>query len=701
MTEKEYLSLVEEKLNIRLKELDEKISGSEKDIGSMHEYFWDNYGEFDEYGYEQYDNSKALESSVLQLSEFVKQKHRYEKMLDSPYFGRIDFVYDGEDEPESFYIGIGNFREAKGKEPLVYDWRAPISSLFYDYDKGEASFVAPIGEIKGEITRKKQYKIKHGKLIFELENEININDEILQQALSENANAYLKSIVTTIQKEQNSIIRDKNHRILAVQGCAGSGKTSVAMHRIAYLLYHNRKNLSSAQVMILSPNGVFSDYISRILPELGEDNINEMTLDTFAYHELREFGEAEDRYDEIERKLSAEKFKHEFGHEKQHDEAAYKGSRDYVKELDGFIMRLEYEAVDFKDFEFGKIRMKEEKIAEFFYDKFPETPIFSRMRKIADYLIDEYETLTQRNMDEEDKYILIEKMEKMYESRDLLKIYNRFLKEQGKKTIKRRYESITVVSDDEEEGRTTARRAINHIPYEDVFPMLYLKYKTVEPPEKQNIRHLLIDEMQDYSYLQYRLIDLMFDCPMTILGDKAQTIDEKHQDVLKFLPEIFGKDVFKVTLDKSYRSTTEINDFANSLIGADSATGVDRHGEEPLTRKTKHKDEMYELMSKDIEDCIKEDYDTIAVITQTQDEAVRVCNGLKKHLDKKINLMSRDTVRFESGICVVPFYLAKGLEFDAVLVPDKHKYVTDFHKQALYIEATRALHKLFMYVLEL
>ena len=179
--------------------------------------------------------------------------------------------------------------------PYVFDWRAPVSSLFYDYDKGPAQFKAPSGVICGEIVKKKQFKIKNGTIVYVLENDMNIDDEILQQALCEHADASLKSIVTTIQKEQNQIIRDKSHRILAVQGCAGSGKTSIALHRIAYLLYHNRSSLTASQVLILSPNSIFADYISRILPELGEENICELTLDVFAYHELKNYGEAEDR----------------------------------------------------------------------------------------------------------------------------------------------------------------------------------------------------------------------------------------------------------------------------------------------------------------------------------------------------------------------------------------------------------------------
>lgn len=186
-----------------------------------------------------------------------------------------------------------------------------------------------------------------------VESDINIDDEILQMALSEHTDASLKSIVTTIQKEQNQIIRDKAHKILVVQGCAGSGKTSVALHRIAYLLYHNRDKLKAAQVLVLSPNSIFGDYISRILPELGEENICEMTLDDYAYRELQELGEAEDRYDELERALTGN----------AHPEAIYRQTKDFVAELDQFILELEWEVVDIRDFSYGKVSKSSDEIS--------------------------------------------------------------------------------------------------------------------------------------------------------------------------------------------------------------------------------------------------------------------------------------------------------------------------------------------------
>ena len=280
-----FLNKVTEKIRTRLTEVDASIEAGQKDIQSMNEYYWENYTEMDEYGYENYDNQQALLHQVNDNQEKQKMRHRLRKMLEAPFFGRVDFIYDGEEEPEIFYIGIGNFAERTGMLPLIYDWRAPVSGLFYDYDKGPGSYKAPVGLIEGEIAAKWQYKVKNGKLVYAFESDTKIDDDILKQELGTNSDVQLKNIVRTIQKEQNAIIRNTQDRILAIQGAAGSGKTSVALHRIAYLLYHDREHLKSSNILILSPNSVFSDYISHILPELGEENIQEMSFDLFAYRE--------------------------------------------------------------------------------------------------------------------------------------------------------------------------------------------------------------------------------------------------------------------------------------------------------------------------------------------------------------------------------------------------------------------------------
>ena len=262
----QFLKEITDCLQQKIKELDEELSAGQQEIKNMHEYYWENYTEMDEYGYENYDNQQALLHQVHANEEKLSKRKRLTKMLESPFFGRVDFRYDGEEESETFYIGIGNIAPRAGMRPLIYDWRAPVSGLFYDYDRGPAAYDAPGGRMEGEITSKWQYKIKNGHMIYGFESDTKIDDEILKQELGSGGDVQLKNIVRTIQKEQNAIIRNTEDRILAIQGAAGSGKTSVALHRIAYLLYHDRENLKAANILILSPTNAFSYYISHILP---------------------------------------------------------------------------------------------------------------------------------------------------------------------------------------------------------------------------------------------------------------------------------------------------------------------------------------------------------------------------------------------------------------------------------------------------
>ena len=663
--EEQYLEKVLEIATKNLEQIKEKIGANASDLSRMNNYFWENYTEFDEYGYEMYDHKQAMQVGESWQKEYLKDMQRYEKMQENPYFGRVDFCYEGEDEPESYYIGIGNLAGGRAVLPLVYDWRAPVSGLFYDFDKGPASFEAPMGTLTGEITRKRQYKIRDGRLQYVVESDINIDDEILQMALSEHTDASLKSIVTTIQKEQNQIIRDKAHKILVVQGCAGSGKTSVALHRIAYLLYHNRDKLKAAQVLVLSPNSIFGDYISRILPELGEENICEMTLDDYAYRELQELGEAEDRYDELERALTGN----------ARPEAIYRQTKDFVAELDQFILELEWEVVDIRDFSYGKVSKSSDEISRLFYEQFADVPIFERMERIAELVIDEEETLRGRDLEEEDRLDVIAKMNAMYEISDPKALYNHFLRETGREELP-------------EESRV--------IPYEDVYPLLYFKYMTQKMPKHDRVRHLVIDEMQDYSYLQYRLLSLMFHCPMTILGDRMQTMGEKQRDVLKFLPKIFGKQVHCVEMTKSYRSTTEIMEYAKhfSENGTDAAESVERHGEMPQEQNFANRAAMWDAIAEQIQ--ASGDLHTRAVICLNQEESAKAAEKLRAR-GVECTLLNKESMKFTPGISVLPFYLAKGLEFDGVFIPDVQAYTTPLHHQAMYINATRALHVLKLY----
>ena len=700
---REYLAHVTGTLRHRITQLDDSIEAGQKEIEGMHEYYWENYTEMDQYGYENFDNQQALLHEINASNEKIELRRRFRKMMDSPFFGRVDFCYEGDDESEIFYIGIANLAEENGGLPLIYDWRAPVSGLFYDFDKGPASYQAPLGEIHGDIAAKWQYKIRGGKMIYEFESDVKIDDEILKAELGSNGDVQLKNIIRTIQKEQNAIIRNTSDRIMVIQGAAGSGKTSIALHRIAYLLYHDRKNLKSSSVLVLSPNGVFSDYISHILPELGEENIREMSFDLFAYKRLKNtVSDCEDRYDLIERQISG-LCDEELLKEKQ--------SRDFLDRMEGYLAELEDSLMNFRDIEHRGVVKKEQEIIELFYFKFMDIPLLSRMDAVAEYFIDEVETLKGFDLPEEERDAVKSRFYRMYETRDLYVLYNRFLRQEG-------FPALPQVQYEKRKLR-----------YEDVYPVLYLKYRLETQQEDSGVRHLIVDEMQDYSMIQYLIIQKLFKCKMTILGDREQTMDGDQQDVLTFLPKIFGKDIRRIVMNKSYRNTIEIASYANKLAGITEVELFERHGKpveekeftgltEALERVVKELRLEKQTVAEADEDMPEKaasetdgtetgeelSYETAAVITRTADEAREAYYILQKKLEaagfdtkERLSLLHRDSTNFKKGLTVTTFYMAKGLEFDQVFSVFPGADRSPIVQRARYIAATRALHELYMY----
>lgn len=666
----QFLKEITDCLQQKIKELDEDLSAGQQEIKNMHEYYWENYTEMDEYGYENYDNQQALLHQVHANEEKLSKRKRLTKMLESPFFGRVDFRYDGEEESETFYIGIGNFAPRAGMRPLIYDWRAPVSGLFYDYDRGPAAYDAPGGRMEGEITSKWQYKIKNGHMIYGFESDTKIDDEILKQELGSGGDVQLKNIVRTIQKEQNAIIRNTEDRILAIQGAAGSGKTSVALHRIAYLLYHDRENLKAANILILSPNNAFSDYISHILPELGEEHIQEMSFDLFAYKELKEVAnDCEDRYDYLEKKMKFQDSEWEIRFKE-------KQSASFIGQMEGFLAMLEEDLVNIRSFTFKGFHKTEEEIIHLFYYKFQTVPLLARMDAVMEYLIDEYETLRGKNISEEDMEALRETFQKMYVTTDLYEIYGWLLKDCG----------YPELSNAEYERRK--------LEYEDVFPMLYLKYRLKGSRKHKNIKHLVIDEMQDYSYLQYSILSMLFHCRMTILGDRTQTMDSECQDVTEFLPKIFGRKIRKIVMNKSYRNTLEIAEYAERIRGGEGLELFQRHGKEVEEFHGLSMEEMLENIEKQVKSANAQ-YETAAVITMNESDAYDIYR-LLKNCQLPVSYMDRDTSVFKKGMTVTTFYLAKGLEFDQVFAV-LGRETNPLYKQAKYISATRALHELYVY----
>lgn len=666
-----YLEEVRAKLERRIQELDDVISEGQKDVESMNEYYWENYTEMDQYGYENFDNQQALLMQVNANQESLKYRHRLKKMLDSPFFGSVDFVYEGEDEAESFYIGIGNFAERKGGVPLIYDWRAPVSGLFYDFDTGSAYYEAPGGRMDGEIRSKWQYKIRGGQMVYEFESDMKIDDEILKQELGANGDVQLKNIVRTIQKEQNAVIRNTSDRILVIQGAAGSGKTSIALHRIAYLLYHDRKHLRSSDILILSPNSVFSDYISHVLPELGEENIQEMSLDLFAYHELKgSAADCEDRYHQLENQMRG--WSTAEGYAEDDRRFRWKQSKEFTRAMEAFLIELEDRIVNFRDVSYKGLEKTAQELLHLFYFKFLDTPLLARMGELLAYFVDEYETQSGRTLAEDELEKLRIRFEKMYVTTDLYRIYNWFLEENH----------LPQLADVPPEQRVIA--------YEDVYPLLYLKCRLCRMADHRSVKHLVIDEMQDYSYLQYVILERLFSCKMTILGDRAQTMDEVPQDVLRFLPKLFGKKVRRIEMNKSYRNTVEIAEYASAVTGVTGLELLQRHGKPVSEQSCSREDALSDIAAH-----AADGYETAAVLTMTEQEAIDAYDVLKERCPS-VSYMDRDSTRFSRGLTVTTFYLAKGLEFDQVFVLGGNPE-HPFFKQYRYISATRALHELYVY----
>lgn len=705
MNEEQFLQDVLNKIGTAINKLEEKLQIGSDSIGEMQEYFWDSFSEFDEYGYEYSMSQQAMEMEAGSLANLKKKHRQYVKMMDSPYFGRIDFTYEGENAPETYYIGLGSFTPDKSYMPLIYDWRAPVSSLFYDYDAGPASYTAPAGEIRGVIEKKFQYKIKRGKLIYALESNLKIDDEILQNELSSNADATLKSIVTTIQKEQNQIIRNDKDHILIVQGSAGSGKTSIALHRIAYLLYHHRNSMKANQILILSPNEVFADYISHILPELGEENILETTMDLLAYKELKHIADTESRYEYLERLFTLS----EKEAQKVKDRLDEKNGQNFVQDMYSYVLMLEDDLMELTEFSYGKTFWNLEQMRKLFYEKFSRIPLLKRMDAIAEYIVDANDTLQDKgsaraaqdydmyedresfefndnNASDGNKYIVSDsayarkKLRQMYRVSNLLDIYNDFLVQEGMKPLK---------------------ADIKYLDYEDVYPMMYLKFLLEGTGKYRVMKHLVIDEMQDYTFMQYSILQMMFDCPMTILGDKEQTMEQNADSLLTFLPQIFGKKAKVMVLDKSYRSTTQIAAFAAKLADLKDVSCFLRNGEEVKADIFSNEEDMIRTVLTNIKAQIQND--THAVLCKNAKDAEHVYQMILENKladdECSVNLLTSESEHFGKGIAIMPFYLAKGLEFDNVHVvyADNKHYAGERYVKMLYIMATRALHTLQFY----
>lgn len=654
----ENLEKIKIKLNIALKQAEETVNQYDREYMESKRYLAHYRHEIDPK--EIFQNELAMKQIENSGIFAVQVREKLAKLADSPYFARIDFFCDGDDNAFVFYIGRFSFSDKS--EILIYDWRAPISSMFYDYELGQAGYEAPIGRIDGELTRKRQFKISYGLMEYALESAVNIQDDVLQRELSHTSDEKMKTIIATIQREQNQIIRNEKEGTLIIQGVAGSGKTSIALHRVAYLLYRYKDNLSANNVVILSPNKVFADYISNVLPELGEEPICEMSFTDIADVQLEKIIDYELDRDTIET-----------NDPEWNERAKFKSTFDFVMLMDSY---LEYAAKEYFvpiDYELGGFKATHDWILTR-YKVYKKYPIKRRLHEVSADILEEFKTANIRGEKLPNQKAIYKKLVSMLRFSNTLTLYKDFFK------VIKMPEKLVL----------HGKRVLE---WPDVYPFMYFHAALEGLKENRLIRHLVVDEMQDYTPVQYAVMNKLFQCNKTILGDFGQIINSNHINTFNDLRTIYP-DAEIVELYKSYRSTFEIITFAKRIQNISVLEAIERHGDVPKIISCYDLADELTKIKEEIIRFFKSKFVTLGIILKTNQEAQSLFEVLSKEYD--IQLLTSDSDRFTNGISITSIRMSKGLEFDEVLIPaaNTENYHTDFDRSLLYIACTRAMHRL-------
>lgn len=665
--EKEYLKQIISFLKKVIGNTDASVKDHVDTLAEYKDYIWSNK-DIDPH------EIRSMRESILNhfaFGESVINKHkRLTKILAIPYFGRIDFLEKKENSKVMpIYIGIHTFYDPESRATLIHDWRAPVSSMFYDHELGEAGYRSPSGEIKGEISLKRQYRIRGGKMEFMIESALTVHDDILQKELSSNVDDKMKNIVATIQREQNQIIRNEDIRTLIIQGVAGSGKTSIALHRIAYLLYTFRDSISSKDILIISPNKVFSDYISNVLPELGEETVPETSMEQILSGVLEHKYKYQTYFglvNELLEKPSSSLI----------DRIAYKASFGFISELDKFILHIENTYFKAADVKLTKYITIPAPFIEEQYLRFNRYPIRRRFDAMADYMLDMLKIQYAFTVTTAGRNLLKKEIRLMFAGNNDIQVYKDFFKWTNNP------------------GMFKMRKG-HTLEYSDLAPLAYL-HLALEGNGNQpfRVKHLLIDEMQDYSPIQYKVIQKLFPCRKTVLGDAGQSVNPYGSSTAETIQKsLTASEIMK--LCKSYRSTFEITDFAQKIHPNAELEPVARHGEKPqILQFGSAVEELSGIMGL-ISTYRKSGYKSLGIICKTEQQAREMADMLKSYAND-ISFLSSQSSAFVQGIVIISAHMAKGLEFDEVIIPqtDERNYRSEIDKSMLYVAVTRAMHRL-------
>ncbi len=660
------------------------------------------------------------------ISEYEMQANKIlvlERMLASPYFARIDFKFDGEDDFENIYIGMSSLMEDKSHEMYVYDWRSPIASVFYRFGTGKAFYEAPAGKLSGEVALKRQYEIKKGKLEYFFDADIQIMDEFLRKLLSQNASSRMKTIVETIQRDQDVIIRDMETELMMVQGAAGSGKTSVALHRAAYLMYQGlAARLAFNNIIIISPNTLFEQYISNVLPELGEKNVNSVIFEEILQTVLQK-EHIQTRNQLLEGILSS--------NDKKYGTLAknsmeFKGSGQFAEILRRYIEDIPKRWIDFRDIYYdGKHLMNRQALKSEILTgnkgsrlglrlKQLEHSIFEAVHEQHANRMTKLKSFVSKHMAQSYEIGEIARMLSIYESTALMKEIRKFTVLNCFELYRKLFHNkayfyrlakgvelpdcIEAIID-----YTRVNLDRDYLQYEDALGLafLHLNVQDFTSPDYQDIKQVVIDEAQDYYPMHFEILNLLFaKARYTVLGDINQTI-EKQEDLSlyeQFVRILNKKNSTLITMDKSFRCTSEILEFSSKFLDQGfKLNSFSRKGDTPEIYTAKDVPALDAMIVSEITACREKDYGSIGLICKTEKDAASLYERLKDRFD--IQLIKSDGKADLRGIFIIPVYLSKGLEFDAVLIcdADKGHYSNAVDKKLLYISCTRALHRLSLF----
>mgnify|MGYP003425849874 CR=1 FL=1 len=665
--EEKILGKVSELLNQTIDEVGRDVYHDEDNLVEFKKMMWQDASSFDQVEFGQ------VMAATSQEAEKVLMKQKYFKKLlkikDKPYFASIVFK-DDHGKIWNIYISLTYLKDDDFNN-ILYDWRSPICSLFYDYETGPCSYIAPGGEYFGELKRKRQYKIEDKKLVGVFDNSLNIDDEVLQDVLAHESSDKMKNVVNTIQQEQNQVIRNLEDHNLIVQGIAGSGKTTVALHRIAFLLYRLEK-LSSNNILIFSPNPIFTEYISDVLPSLGEDNTLQTTFHDYLSYMISEYKEVESFTEFVARYYTYQV--------SDVDLIKYKQSDEIIHDLDNYLEDYIQKAMFTSSFYEDDInKVDKEHVNQLLHYKYNRLPLFERVEEIAKKLSASFYEGSSK------KFGTFRKLLKEHANfkRDFKEIYRMFYLSP--------YCKVTLP---EKEIDKFIKKKVLY--YEDALLFSYLKGVLDGFPYEGQIKQVVIDEAQDYNKLQYVIIAKIFQkADFTILGDVNQNINPYyHYESLEELIPILKNGGKYLELLKTYRSSPEIIEYTNKILNLNHVNAIRRDNHKPVVFR-KNIRSLKEQLLKDIL-LLQNEYRSVAIITKDDGEALKLYNLLKD--DISLSYITLETKEFQKKLIIVPAYLAKGLEFDSVILyNDRDNSYRVNERNLLYVACTRAQHELYIY----